>query len=50
MLRHFGREAKNSSESRSKLITLELAKGFGLFMAKGVLSGRGDPIFDILVV
>jgi pyruvate dehydrogenase (quinone) len=27
-------------------ITLELAKGFGLFMAKAVLSGRGDEVID----
>jgi len=28
-------------------ITLEQAKGFGLFMAKAVLSGRGDEIIDL---
>jgi pyruvate dehydrogenase (quinone) len=28
-------------------ITLEQAKGFGLFMAKAVLSGRGDEIVDL---
>jgi pyruvate dehydrogenase (quinone) len=26
---------------------LEQAKGFGLFMAKAVLSGRGDEIIDL---
>ena len=28
-------------------ISLEQAKGFGLFMAKAVLSGRGDEIIDL---
>jgi len=28
-------------------ITVEQAKGFGLFMAKAVLSGRGDEIIDL---
>jgi pyruvate dehydrogenase (quinone) len=31
-------------------ITLEQAKGFGLFMAKAVLSGRGDEIIDLAKV
>jgi pyruvate dehydrogenase (quinone) len=28
-------------------ITAEMAKGFGLFMVKAVLSGRGDEVLDL---
>jgi pyruvate dehydrogenase (quinone) len=28
-------------------ITLEMAKGFSLFMVKAVLSGRGDEVVDL---
>jgi len=28
-------------------ITLEMAKGFSLFMVKAILSGRGDEIVDL---
>jgi len=28
-------------------ISLEQAKGFGLFMLKAVLSGRGDEVVDL---
>ena len=28
-------------------ITVEMAKGFSLFMVKAVLSGRGDEIIDL---
>ncbi len=28
-------------------ITLEMAKGFSLFMLKAVLSGRGDELVDL---
>jgi len=28
-------------------ITLEQAKGFTLFMAKAVISGRGDEVLDL---
>jgi pyruvate dehydrogenase (quinone) len=31
-------------------ISLEQAKGFGLFMLKAVLSGRGDEIIDLAKV
>jgi pyruvate dehydrogenase (quinone) len=30
-------------------ITLEMAKGFTLFMAKAVMSGRGNEVFDLAV-
>jgi pyruvate dehydrogenase (quinone) len=28
-------------------ITVEMAKGFTLFMVKAVLSGRGDEVIDL---
>jgi pyruvate dehydrogenase (quinone) len=31
-------------------ITYEQAKGFGIFMLKAVLSGRGDEIIDLAKV
>lgn len=31
-------------------ITLEHAKGFGLFMLRAVLSGRGDEVIDLAKV
>jgi pyruvate dehydrogenase (quinone) len=34
----------------SRTITLEQAKGFGLFMLRAVLSGGGDGIIDLAKV
>jgi pyruvate dehydrogenase (quinone) len=28
-------------------VTLEMAKGFSLFMVKAVMSGRGDELIDL---
>ena len=28
-------------------ITLEMAKGFTLYMVKALISGRGDEVFDL---
>ncbi len=30
-------------------ITLEMAKGFTLYMVKAVMSGRGDEVLDLAV-
>ena len=51
-LKHDGPALVEVLVSRQELsmpptITLEQAKGFGLFMAKAVLSGRGDEIIDL---
>jgi len=51
-LKHDGPALLEVVVSRQELsmpptITLEQAKGFGLFMAKAVLSGRGDEIIDL---
>jgi len=31
----------------SKIVTVEMAKGFTLFMVKAVMSGRGDEVIDL---
>jgi pyruvate dehydrogenase (quinone) len=51
-LKHDGPALVEVLVSRQELsmpptITVEQAKGFGLFMAKAVLSGRGDEIIDL---
>jgi pyruvate dehydrogenase (quinone) len=51
-LKHDGPALVEVVVSRQELsmpptITLEQARGFGLFMAKAVLSGRGDEIIDL---
>jgi pyruvate dehydrogenase (quinone) len=51
-LKHDGPALVEVLVSRQELsmpptITLEQAKGFGLFMAKAVLSGKGDEIIDL---
>ena len=51
-LKHDGPALVEVLVSRQELsmpptITLEQAKGFGLFMAKAVLTGRGDEIIDL---
>jgi pyruvate dehydrogenase (quinone) len=51
-LQHDGPALVEVAVSRQELsmpptITLEQAKGFGLFMLKAVLSGRGDEILDL---
>jgi pyruvate dehydrogenase (quinone) len=51
-LKHDGPALVEVLVSRQELsmpptITLEQARGFGLFMAKAVLSGRGDEIIDL---
>jgi pyruvate dehydrogenase (quinone) len=51
-LKHDGPALVEVLVSRQELsmpptISLEQAKGFGLFMAKAVLSGRGDEIIDL---
>ena len=30
-----------------KIVTVEMAKGFTLFMVKAVMSGRGDEVIDL---
>jgi pyruvate dehydrogenase (quinone) len=54
-LKHDGPALVEVIVSRQELsmpptITLEQAKGFGLFLAKAVLSGRGDEIIDLAKV
>src|SRR5262249_20124783 len=54
-LRHDGPALVEAIISRHELsmpptITFEQAKGFGLFMLKAVLSGRGDEIVDLAKV
>lgn len=54
-LKHEGPALVEVIVSRQELsmpptITLEQAKGFGLFLAKAVLSGRGDEIIDLAKV
>jgi len=39
-----------TTEPRVPTITLEQATGFGLFVLKAVLSGRGDEIVDLAQV
>ena len=46
-----GRSARASTElSMPPTITLEQAAGFGLFMIKAVLNGRGDKLIDLAKV
>ena len=35
--------------SMPRSITLEMAKGFTLYMVKAVMSGRGDEVLDLAV-
>jgi pyruvate dehydrogenase (quinone) len=51
-LRHDGPVVVDAVVNRQELtmppkITAEMAKGFGLFMVKAVMSGRGDEILDL---
>jgi len=51
-LAHDGPVLVDAVVNRSELlmppsITLEMAKGFSLFMVKAVLSGRGDEVVDL---
>src|ERR1700684_853732 len=54
-LKHDGPALVEVHVSRQELsmpptITFEQAKGFGIFMLKAVLSGRGDEIIDLAKV
>ena len=42
-----GAEARSPAALRSAAITVEMAKGFPLYMMKAVMSGRGDEIIDL---
>jgi pyruvate dehydrogenase (quinone) len=51
-LAHDGPAVVDAVVNRQELImppkiTAEMAKGFGLFMVKAVLSGRGDEVLDL---
>jgi pyruvate dehydrogenase (quinone) len=43
-------QVSHQALSMPPTITYEEAKGFGLFMLKAVLSGRGDEIIDLAKV
>ena len=51
-LAHDGPVVIDAVVNRSKLamppsITVEMAKGFSLYMVKAILSGRGDEVIDL---
>jgi hypothetical protein len=51
-IRHDGPASVNAVADRSELamppsVTLEMAKGFTLYMVKAVMSGRGDEVIDL---
>ena len=51
-LAHNGPALVDAVVSRSELamppaVTLEMAKGFTLYMVKAVMSGRGDELLDL---
>jgi pyruvate dehydrogenase (quinone) len=34
-------------DTMSKIVTVEMTKGFTLFMVKAVMSGRSDEVIDL---